>query len=178
MNLKPLLPVTAIALLAACATAPTPLQGQFDPVTPHQVTTTRATGQSVRWGGRIIETTPGPQQTCFQLLGLPLNSMGRPMERTADASQGRFIACRSGFYDPAVFQPGRDVTFIGRVDGQEQVKIGEYDYALPRLAADVIYLWPEQTEPALRPYPYGPYPGPWGPWGPWGPSYRFGYGWW
>lgn len=178
MKARLLLPVLAALTLGSCATAPHPLQGQFAAITPEQVTGTALPAQPVRWGGRIIETTPGPQQTCFQLLGLPLNSYGRPQERSADVNQGRFVACRKGFYDPAVFQPGRDVTFIGRVDGSEQVKIGEYDYTLPRLAADVVYLWPEQSDTQLRPYPY-PYGGPWGPRGPWGPYHRFGwYGWW
>ena len=180
MKVRLLLPLAASLVLAACATAPHPLQGQFAGITPEQAIGTPPPAQSVRWGGRIIETTPGPQQTCFQLLGLPLNSYGRPQERSTDANQGRFVACRAGFYDPAVFQPGRDVTFIGRVDGNQQVKIGEYDYTLPRLAAEVVYLWPEQDDARLRPYPYPyPYVGPWGPRGPWGVHYRFGwYGGW
>lgn len=174
MNARLLLPLLASLALAACATAPRPLQGQFDPISPQQAVQAAGTGQLVRWGGRIIETLPESERTCFQLLGLPLDSLGRPQQRKADASQGRFIACRTGFYDPAVFQPGRDVTFIGRLDGHQQVKIGGYDYTLPRLAADVVYLWPEQ-DATPRPHPH-PHPGPWGPWGPY---YRFGwYGWW
>jgi outer membrane lipoprotein len=178
MKIRCLLPVAAALALSACATAPKPLQGQFEPITPQQTLSTGTSGQSVRWGGRIIDTLPGPNQTCFQLLSRPLNALGRPMTTASDASDGRFIACRSGFYDPAVFQPGRDVTFIGRVAGQETVKIGEYEYHLPKLMADVVYLWPEQRAMDMGPYPYGPGYGPWGPWGPWGPHSRFGYRWW
>lgn len=174
MNIRLLLPALASVLLAACATAPKPLQGQFAPITSQQGLAQTAQGQSVRWGGRVIETLPGADQTCFQMLARPLNSLGRPTARNNDASDGRFLACRSGFYDPAVFQPGREITFIGRLDGQQSVKIGEYEYTLPRLAADVIYLWPEQTQSNLPP-PY-PYYGPWGP-GPWGPRWGW-YGWW
>ena len=93
----------------------------------------------------------------------------------ADQSQGRFIACRAGFYDPAVFEAGRDVTFIGKIDGYQNTRIGEYDYRLPKLSADVIYLWPEQRQVDVVPYPYGPWgPGPWGPY--WGGYGR--WGWW
>lgn len=171
MNIRLLLPALASVLLAACATAPKPLQGQFAPITPQQSLAAGTQGQSVRWGGRVIETLPGPDQTCFQMLARPLNSLGRPMSNNSDASDGRFLACRAGFYDPAVFQPGRDITFIGRVDGQEDVTIGEYAYKLPKLAADTIYLWPEQTASSLPPhYPhYGP--------SPWGPRWGW-YGWW
>lgn len=178
MNIRILLPALASLALAACATAPKPLQGQFSPLTPQQTlsTDTAQATASVRWGGQIIETEPGANQTCFQVLSRPLNSMGRPMASASDASEGRFLACRTGFYDPAVFQPGRDVTFIGRVDGQQSVKIGEYDYRLPRLAAEVVYLWPEQSiHTAPPPYPHGP----WGPYGPWGPRWGWGWrGWW
>ena len=85
-----------------------------------------------------------------------------------DASDGRFLACRAGFYDPAVFEPGRDVTFIGRIIGYQNTKIGDYDYPLPKIAADVVYLWPVQREVDVVPaYPYGP----------WGPGPRWGWGW-
>jgi outer membrane lipoprotein len=162
------------ALLAACATAPQPLQGAFPAVTPQQaVGATPQQGATVRWGGRIVETQPKQDRTCFQMVGMPLNSSGRPDGDAADASQGRFLACRSGFYDPAVFTPGREVTFVGRIEGTDSVRIGEYDYRLPLLAADIVYLWPETSDVrVVRPYPY-PY---WGgrPYGPWG---RWGWGW-
>ena len=105
------------------------------------------------------------------MIARPLNGTGRPSTTSADASDGRFLACRAGFYDPAVFEPGRDVTFIGRIDGYQSTKIGDYDYPLPKIAADVVYLWPVQREVEVVPaYPYGP----WGPgWGRWGY-----YGWW
>ncbi len=174
MKIRHLLPLVATLTLAACATAPKPLQGQFSEVSPRDSVAQQQTGTPVRWGGRIIETTPGPGETCFQLISRPLNGTGRPVTTSSDASDGRFLACRAGFYDPAVFEPGRDVTFIGRVTGYETTRIGEYDYQLPRLQADVVYLWPVQREVEVVPaYPYGP-------WGPaWGPRWGWGYrGWW
>ena len=89
---------------------------------------------------------------------------------TPDESAGRFLACRSGFYDPAIFAPDREVTVTGRIDGYETRRIGEYDYRYPRVAADVIYLWPERREvdvyhhspfwPVYRPYWWGGYYAP------------------
>ena len=76
----------------------------------------------------------------------------------ADASGGRFIACRAGFYDPAIFQVDREVTVTGVVDGFETRRIGEYDYRFPRLAADVIYLWPVRERVDVV---HEPVPGPW-----------------
>jgi outer membrane lipoprotein len=178
MNIRFIAPLVAMLSLAACATAPKPLQGQFSTVTPRDAVAVSGeqVGSPVRWGGRIIETKPTQGETCFQLISRPLNASGRPSTGSSDASDGRFIACRAGFYDPAVFEAGRDVTFIGHIAGYETAKIGEYDYRLPKINADVIYLWPVVREVQVVPayYPYGPW-GPWGPWhGPWGP-YR---GWW
>ncbi|MBD9368711.1 Slp family lipoprotein [Xanthomonas sp. XNM01] len=173
MKARFLILAAASALLGACATAPQPLQGAFPTVTPRDAVAGAQTGATVRWGGRIVETTPQQDRTCFQLVSVPLNASGRPDSRSEDASQGRFVACRAGFYDPAVFAEGREVTFVGRVEGYESVKIGEYDYRLPKLAADVVYLWPVVREvDVIQAYP-NPY---WGPSPYWGP-YR-GWGWW
>ena len=132
------LALAAVALLGACASAPQPLQGNFLAVTPEQAVAGQQIGAAVRWGGRIVETKPGPDGTCFQVVATPLNATGRPDSDNADAGQGRFIACRAGFYDPAIFTPGRDVTFVGRVQSTETVRIGEYDYRLPMVAAGCI----------------------------------------
>ena len=157
-------------LLGACASAPQPLQGNFVPVSPEQAVVGQQVGANVRWGGRIVQTQPGPDSTCFQVIATPLGASGRPDSNSRDQAQGRFIACRSGFYDPAVFTPGREVTFVGRVDNtSDTVRIGEYDYRLPTMAADVVYLWPEVREVQVRPSPfYDPFWGPrWGRWGWW-----------
>jgi len=157
-------------VLAACATAPKPLQGSFTEVTPRAAVTGVQAGAPVRWGGRIIETKPGPDSTCFQLVSRPLAATGRPLRAAPDATDGRFIACRAGFYDPAVFTEGREVTFIGRVDGVDSTRIGEYDYRLPRMTADVVYLWPEVREVEVR---YSPFYDPF-----WGPRWGGRWGWW
>ena len=161
--------VATSLLLGACATAPKPLQGAFTPVTPRDAVASGQVSGPVRWGGRIVETVPGQNNTCFQLISRPLGASGRPLSSAPDATDGRFIACRAGFYDPAVFTEGREVTFIGRVDGVESTRIGEYDYRLPRMTAEVVYLWPEVREVEVRPYPYyDPFWGPrWGRWGWW-----------
>jgi outer membrane lipoprotein len=102
------------------------------------------------------------------MIARPLTSAARPSTNSPDATSGRFIACRAGFYDPAVFAPGREVTIIGRIAGTDTTRIGQYDYRLPKVEADVIYLWPERREVEMRPgpYMYDPF---WGPrWGMWG----------
>lgn len=151
----------AIILLAACATQPKPLQGQFQALTPQQAAASAQAGALVRWGGRIIRTEPRADRTCFEVISTRLNSDGRPA-RASDDTSGRFLACRAGFYDPALFQADREVTFTGRLEGYEDRKVEDYLYRFPRVAANVVYLWPqrERVDVQVRPLP------------------RWGWGWW
>nr|WP_199038546.1 Slp family lipoprotein [Dyella sp. ASV24] len=173
---KPLILATAVATLAACATVPQPLQGTYTQVTSvsAQQESNGASGAQVRWGGQIIKTEPGPQETCFYVLQRPLDDQARPKEGSSDSeTQGRFVACRAGFYDPEVFTRGRDITVVGVIQGNMSEKIGDYNYAYPRVEANVVYLWPKRVAVNYGPGWYDPYWGPywgpgWGPWGPWG----------
>ncbi|TDK26054.1 hypothetical protein E2F46_05480 [Luteimonas aestuarii] len=151
----------ALLLLSACATHPKPLQGAYVDTTPHAAMQGDSTGALVRWGGRIVQVEPRADATCFEMISTRLTETGRPYWADDDTN-GRFIACRAGFYDPAVFERNREVTFTGRIDGYESRRIGEYDYRFPRVAADVVYLWPKRdhVNVVVRPAPW-----PW--WGWW-----------
>lgn len=148
-------------LVAGCASQPRPLQGTFAQISANDAIVNDSTGAMVRWGGRIVRTEPLANRTCFEVISTKLSSYGRPYWASDDVGS-RFIACRAGFYDPALFQPDRDVTFTGRIDGYENRRIGQYDYRFPRVAADVVYLWPirERVNVLTRPAPW-----PW--WGYW-----------
>lgn len=164
------MPVLAAALLAACATQPAPLRGQYSTVTPAQATDHDSTGATVRWGGRVVTVEPKENRTCFEMISTRLNGYGRPYW-ASDEVGGRFIACRKGFYDPALFEKNREVTFTGRIEGYENRKIGGYDYRFPLLAADVVYLWPVRDRvDVVQPMPYYGYPY-YTPW--WGPRWRW-----
>ncbi|RDS80594.1 hypothetical protein DWU98_14015 [Dyella monticola] len=162
------------ALLAACATVPQPLQGNFANVTTASAQQGGAGGTQVRWGGSIISTEPGQQSTCFYVLGRPLDNQARPVLDNNN-TQGRFVACRAGFYDPEVFKPGREITVTGTLQGVVTRKVGDYDYAYPRVDANVVYLWPKRQ--MMTGYPYGPgwYDPFWGPY--WGPGWGWGPYW-
>ena len=99
-------------LLAACASQPKPLQGEFAQISPQDAVERDSTGAMVRWGGRIVRTEPLANRTCFEMISTRLNSYGRPYWASDDVG-GRFIACRTGFYDPALFEKNREVTFAG-----------------------------------------------------------------
>ncbi|WP_243049287.1 Slp/YeaY family lipoprotein [Dyella sp. RRB7] len=168
---KPLILATAVTALAACATVPQPLQGTYTDVTSVAAQQGTTSGVQVRWGGQIIKTEPGPQETCFYVLQRPLDDEARPKAaNTNSETQGRFVACRAGFYDPEVFARGRDITVTGVLQGTVSEKVGDYNYAYPRVEANVVYLWPKRVVVNYGPGYYDPFWGPyWGPyWGPWG----------
>ena len=78
---RPLALATGFGLLTACATMPQPLQGTYSDVSTASAQQGGAGGAKVRWGGEIIKTEPGPQQTCFYLLSRPLDKQAVRMEK-------------------------------------------------------------------------------------------------
>lgn len=192
MRCLPLL--VLVAVVAGCARPPRQLAGDFPPLTVAEAQRSGATGERVRWGGEIVRTTPADGQTCFEVVQKPLDGEARP--RPGDETMGRFIACASGFYDPAVYGPRRDLTVVGVVDDLADGTVGESTYRFPRLRADTVWLWAPRPARVYYadPWPYwggvyggyyGPYWGAtWSPypyyWGPgwWGSPYWYGGGWW
>jgi outer membrane lipoprotein len=83
----------------------------------------RYVGEHVRWGGVIVETMPRADETCIEVVSLPLDRRARP--RLVDDSFGRFRGCVPGFYDPEIYAPEREVTVVGTVQGVERGRVGE-----------------------------------------------------
>lgn len=132
-----------LALLASgCATIPEPLGGEFTQLTPEQ-SGDQHVGQNVRWGGSIVDTRPGKSETCIEILSRSLDKRARP--QGGDADEGRFLACREGFEDPAIFESGRDITVVGSLTGFVEGRIGEFRYIYPRVTADTLFLWGQET---------------------------------
>src|SRR5699024_5122108 len=131
--LHALFTVTITALLAAgCATIPEPLAGEYPATTPDQADDSHV-GQNVRWGGRIVDTRPGTDETCIEILARPLDSKARPSD--SDRHHGRFLACREGFEDPAIFEEGRDITANSRLTGSLEGNHGGVPYDYRRISA-------------------------------------------
>ena len=135
--------------LAACMRPPQNLAGKFEPITVPEAQASPREGLAVRWGGTLISTRPGKDQTCFELASFELDRRARP--RPSDHSPGRFLACAPGFFDPAVYTPGREVTVVGALNGTTVAKVGEYEYTFPRVDAATVHLWPERPPEEIRP---------------------------
>src|SRR5699024_1567214 len=128
-----------VLLASGCASIPRPLEGEVIAVAPEE-SSDHDVGQTVRWGGYIVDTRPGKAETCIEVLSQPLDKRARPL--AGDGHQGRFLACRDGFEDPAIFETGRDLTIMGELTGFVEGHIGEFQYIYPRVEARALYLWP------------------------------------
>lgn len=135
-------------------------------------------GARVIVGGEILSTQPKPGQTEIELLARRLRDDDSPEQ--SDRSPGRLLLRSPDFLDPAVYAPGRRITVIGTVSGEEERKVGELPYRYPVIAVERIRLWAQEMAqygsyyPWLG-WPYGPYYDPYY----FGPHSRLSpYGWW
>jgi len=158
-------------LASACTTIPEQLKGDYTSLIPEN-TSEKNLQTSVRWGGVILETRPEDDFTCFEILSKQLEKSMRP--ENADQSGGRFIACKPGFYDPEVFEKGREVTVTGKLIHMDVRTIVEYDYHFPVVDIEFMSLWPERRERAHYDY-YGMYRPYYWHYPPHGFYYRYPY---
>jgi len=109
----------------------------------------------VLWSGIIVETRTFSSYSVIEVLERPADYQGRP--RNVDISEGRFLAKKEGFLDPAVYSRGREVTVAGTVEGVEVSPIGEYDYTYPVINVQEIYLWSVEPERTINYFYYPSY---------------------
>ena len=137
---RPLLMVSMVVgmHLAAAADAPRPQTGaEFGP--------------SVQWEGRIVRSMREGEDTCFELeLYGPLDQWGFAIRRFSTSE--RFIACAFGYYDPALFAPGRRLLVEGSLSREAAHPIAGQLYQLPLVGAAILTLLPER--PMFYPPPY------------------------
>jgi outer membrane lipoprotein len=99
-------------------------------------------GKTLLLGGTVLETTPMNEKTVIMILQHPLTGSDRP--DIAAPSKGRCLVEVDGFVDPAVYGPGRQVTFVGVITGKETRKLGNLNYTYPVMKGTEVYLWPLQ----------------------------------
>jgi outer membrane lipoprotein len=134
------------ATLAGCASQPAQDRRDLARVSPDAVAAdvTRYQGQRVEWGGQIVAVHNLRNRTELEVLAYPLGSSGRP--DTAEPPQGRFLAVRSGFLEPADHAPGRLVTVGGVVGPLREGSVGEARYLYPTVSAEELRLWGTESE--------------------------------
>jgi outer membrane lipoprotein len=109
-------------------------------------------GETVIWGGKVIDTVNEQGLTLIKVLEIPLDFFEMPEEE--EMSHGRFIAEVHRYVDPEVYRKGRMITLAGEIIGKKAEPLGEMEYTYPVVCAKEIHLWKQYS------YPYGPYPTP------------------
>lgn len=125
-------------------------------------------GRTVMIGGSVIRAKRTGAGTELELLQLPSSKEGPATEERLQ-SEGRFLAVREAFLDPASLPEGTPVTVIGTVTGETTRQLDETDYTYPILEVKHIIDW--NTVASQRRRDRSPYYGAYYP-----PSYGYGWG--
>ena len=96
-------------------------------------------GETVMFGGRIIEIHNRDGVSELTVLQLPLDRRQRP--RAGDQSMGRFLLVTDQFLDPVLYTNGVLVTAVGRLTAVESRQIDQMAYAYPKIEATEIKRW-------------------------------------
>lgn len=158
-------------------------------------------GRTVMIGGSVIRAKRTNAGTEVEVLQLPSANEG-PMTEERLQSEGRFLAVRETFLDPASLPEGTPITVIGTVTGETTRPLDESNYTYPILEVKHIIDWKSIASQRGRDrgpyngayyppyaysgfYPYGrayggywggPFGGYYGPRGFYGPSRGFSPG--
>lgn len=135
----------ALLLAAGCASGPLKTEGVARDVVPSASAGTEYVGETVLWGGVIVNATNLEERTRLEIVGYPLDEYSQRPQTDAEP-QGRFLAYREGYLETAEYGRGRRVTVRGEITGSERGRIGEAPYTYPAVAVDELELWPESRD--------------------------------
>ena len=148
-----------VSILASCASTP-PLNLQL-PETEKTISLysndlSQSLGQTVRWGGIIIETINNKDTSEIIILAYPLDNEARPSIYSHNSAR-RFIANFNYFIEPNTYTEKREITVIGKLDRIEEGEIGEFNYKYPVILVENHVLWPTRSSYDSDPYYYDDY---------------------
>ena len=134
-------------------------------------------GRVIMAGGVVISAKRTKDQTEIEILQLPTEG-GEPSTTDRLRSEGRFLAVREEFFDPASVPPGTPITVIGVVKGSITRPLDDSEYIYPILDIKHLTDWSvvaaQQSGGSTAAF-YGPHYSPFGYWGrPYGYSPYFG----
>ncbi len=138
---------------------------------------TNYVGRVIVAAGVVISAKRMKDQTEIEILQLPTEG-GEPSTTDRTRSEGRFLAVREEFLDPASVPPGTPITVVGVVKGSTTRPLDDSEYIYPILDIKHLTDWSvvaaQQSGGSTAAF-YGPHYSPFGYWGrPYGFSPYFG----
>jgi outer membrane lipoprotein len=124
-------------------------------------------GRVIMAGGVVISAKRTKDQTEIEILQLPTEG-GEPSTTDRLRSEGRFLAVREEFLDPATVPPGTPITVIGVVSGSMTRPLDDSEYTYPVLDIKHLTDWStvaSQDSGGNAAAFYGPHYSPFGYWG-------------
>lgn len=109
-------------------------------------------GKLVLFGGEVLKAKRLKKGTQIELLQLPLDRDERPI-LDRQRSQGRFLAIRQEFLDPATMVKGTTITIVGEVSGAQTEPLDDVEYRYPVLIVKYLHPWPAQSYGYATPRP-------------------------
>ena len=124
-------------------------------------------GRVIMVGGVVISAKRTEDRTEIEVLQLP-NEAGGPSTTERLRSEGRFLAVREEFLDPATVPPGTPIPVVGVVSGSTTRPLDDSEYTYPVLDIKHLTDWSavasQHSGGSAAAY-YGPYYSPFGYWG-------------
>ncbi|THJ25198.1 MAG: hypothetical protein CAF45_002425 [Nitrospira sp. CG24E] len=124
-------------------------------------------GRVIMVAGVVIKAKRTEDRTEIEVLQLPADA-GGPSTTERTSSEGRFLAVREAFLDPATVPPGTPITVIGAVTGSTTRSLDDSDYTYPVLDIKHLTVWntaaSRRSESGAAAF-YGPSYSPFGYWG-------------
>src|SRR5262245_59065925 len=134
-------------------------------------------GRVIMVAGVVINSKRTEKRTEIEVLQLPVEG-GGPSTTDRTRSEGRFLAIREEFLDPATVPPGTAITVVAVVTGSTTRPLDDSEYTYPVLEIKHLKDWSSvasQPSGGNAAAIYGPYYPPFGYWGrPYGAYPYFG----
>jgi outer membrane lipoprotein len=107
-------------------------------------------GRMLVLGGEVLNAKRLHNSTQIELLQLPLED-GEEPSLDRQQSQGRFLALKQEFLDPATMVEGTRVTIVGEVSGSKTDHLDDVEYRYPTLIVKHLHIWRVQSYSQRQP---------------------------
>lgn len=98
----------------------------------------RTLGETIQWGGLILDARRVKNETLLEVSQWPTDFRGMPQD--TGFSDGRFLALNKTPLDAFIFEKGRTVTIVGKIQGTLTIEEPGHSYPLIRIKE--IHPWP------------------------------------